>query len=190
MPTDADPEIQLPTSCVSALVNGEPMIADTVLAEALGFSRGRKIREIIERHHDELLSYGKLQTGTVTTHGGTRPTAGRVYFLTEHQALLVTILSKAPRAPAVRRALIECFVAFRKGQQPRPQPQVRGPAEPTRCEWRGKELIRRHKLDLARAVMALDDLGVDVLAIDMRAVVQFSRFLSGREPAPVTTKGA
>ena len=174
------------------IIDGTPRVAASSLAKALGFARPRNIRDLIDRNIEELRSYGHMphvRRMIEIGKGAKREVVD--HLLNEHQALVIASLSSAPNAPAVRRALIECFVAFRKGQQPRPQAQMRGPAAPTRCEWRGKELIRRHKLDLARAVMALDDLGVDVLAIDMNAVVQFSRFLSGREPAPVTaTTGA
>lgn len=150
------------------IVDGAPRVAASSLAKALGFSRSRKIRELIDRNIDELRSYGHVpQVGRMVDIGSGAKREVVDHLLNEHQALVIASLSSAPNAPAVRRALIECFVAFRKGQQPRPQAQMRGPAAPTRCEWRGKELIRRHKLDLARAVMALDDLGVDVLAIDL-----------------------
>ena len=168
-------------------------ISDERLASALDFTRVRDIRKLIGRNRTELETYGVLPhvAQTPGTLGG-RP--GRSYLLNERQAFLVAALSDAPKAPAVRRALIEVFVAWRRGHlsgadaQPRAdQQQLPPPAQSlSRNDWRNRNRIRHHKLELARAVMCLDDIGVDVLAIDMNAVVSFSRFLSGRESTSVS----
>lgn len=38
------------------------------------------------------------------------------FFLNEEQALLISVVSKAPNAPAVRATLIKVFVAWRRGR--------------------------------------------------------------------------
>lgn len=101
----------LSLSDLNTTVNHEPRILDTLLAKKLGMARPRKIRELIERNLDELSRYG------------TCPTAGRVvrgnevaeYYLNEPQALLICIKSDAPKAPDVRQAIIEVFMAYRRG---------------------------------------------------------------------------
>ena len=106
---------------------------------------------------------------------------------------LVAILSNAPNARLVRKVMIAVFAYWRKNNLPQrdTRPTTDGPAPAQslfRNDWRNRNRIRHHKLELARAVMCLDDLGVDVLAIDMNAVVSFSRFLSGRESTVVKSE--
>ena len=172
------------------IFDGAPRIAASSLASALGFSRSRKLRELINRNMDELRSYGHMpQVGRMIVVGNGARRKVKDTLLNEYQSLVLAALSDAPKAPAVRRALIEVFVAWRRGHlsgadaQPRAdQQQLPPPAQSlSRNDWRNRNRIRHHKLELARAVMCLDDLGVDVLAIDMNAVVSFSRFLSGRD---------
>lgn len=50
---------------------------------------------------------------TYSAAGG-RP--GKTYWLNEGQAILVTIRSDAPKAPEVRKELIDVFMAYRRGQ--------------------------------------------------------------------------
>ena len=177
------------------IFDGAPRIAASSLASALGFSRSRKLRELINRNMDELRSYGHMpQVGRMIVVGNGARRKVKDTLLNEYQSLVLAALSDAPKAPAVRRALIEVFVAWRRGHlsgadaQPRAdQQQLPPPAQSlSRNDWRNRNRIRHHKLELARAVMCLDDLGVDVLAIDMNAVVSFSRFLSGRESTSVS----
>ena len=179
------------------IFDGAPRIAASSLASALGFSRSRKLRELINRNMDELRSYGHMpQVGRMIVVGNGARRKVKDTLLNEYQSLVLAALSDAPKAPAVRRALIEVFVAWRRGHlsgadaQPRAdQQQLPPPAQSlSRNDWRNRNRIRHHKLELARAVMCLDDLGVDVLAIDMNAVVSFSRFLSGRESTVVKSE--
>lgn len=96
-------------------IDGEPRARDVEIAERLGLERPRKLRELIERNRVEFESFGLLMQAEASTHNGTRPTAGRVFWLNEEQALLAASLSKAPNAPAVRAMLIRTFVAWRRG---------------------------------------------------------------------------
>ncbi|PWR24949.1 hypothetical protein [Zavarzinia aquatilis] len=100
---------------INASINHEPRILDTVLAQRLGMSRLRAIKELIERNLTELQSYGEVcRMARQTSAQGGRP--GVEYWLTEGQALLICALSRTPVAAQVRRALIEVFMAFRRRQ--------------------------------------------------------------------------
>lgn len=95
----------------------EPRILDVTLAERLGFERDRNIRNIIERNQTELADYGNLLHREAKSRdliGRGRP--GRAYYLNEGQALVICALSRTPAAARVRRALIEVFMAFRRGE--------------------------------------------------------------------------
>ncbi|MGA0564139.1 hypothetical protein ACO2RV_16970 [Ancylobacter sp. VNQ12] len=177
---------------------GEMGILDLALAKALGFERLRDIRKIIERHADELRTYGSLcenvihetaQDGAVSTtetatdgavsskparRGGKRGPIGKEFVLNEHQALVVSALSRTPNAAIVRKALIETFFAFRRG---RAAVSTTLP-DMTQRAVRHRRMIRDAKIDFARVVARLDDLGIDVASIDMGAVRTFSRQFS------------
>jgi hypothetical protein len=93
---------------------------DVDIAERLGFERPRVIRELIARNLKEIESFGRAPCRTAhievpMPNGGSRREDVTEYWLTEEQALLVSVLSKAPNAPAVRAMLIRVFVG-----RPRP----------------------------------------------------------------------
>jgi hypothetical protein len=93
-------------------VDGEPRILDLTLAEHLGFTRPRTIRQLIERSMAELESYG-LIAARCSAYRNRQYTE---YWLNETQALVVCVLSRTERAAEVRRALITVFTAWRRGQ--------------------------------------------------------------------------
>lgn len=94
--------------------DGMPRALDLEIADRLGFDRPRDIRKLIERNKVELEAFGVCATVARTSGSeGGRPATE--YWLNEEQALLVSILSKAPNAPAVRAMLIKVFVAWRRG---------------------------------------------------------------------------
>lgn len=97
-------------------VEGTPRCRDLELAERLGFDRPRDIRKIIQRHEAELAVFGICATVAQNTGKRGRPSAE--YWLNEEQALLVSVVSGAPNAPAVRSMLIKVFVAWRRGHLP------------------------------------------------------------------------
>jgi hypothetical protein len=105
------PDNELTVSDLDA-IDGEPRIFDLVLAEHLGFSRSRAVRQLIERSRTELESYGLIATRC----GDYRNRQFTEYWLNETQALLVCVLSRTERAAQVRRALIAVFTAWRRGQ--------------------------------------------------------------------------
>lgn len=111
---------------IDVAVDVEPRIRDVLLAERLGYKRSRVIRELIERNREELEAYGTI----AVRHGAVEIGSGAIkevteFYLNEHQGLLVCMFSKTEIAAAVRKALIEVFVAFRRTHsQPAPPPHV------------------------------------------------------------------
>lgn len=95
------------------VIESEPRVLDLRLAELLGFSRPRDIRKLIERNRDEIERHGTLRHHGATPAGG-GPEATE-YWLNKAQALLVCILSDAPRAEDARTELIELFLAWERG---------------------------------------------------------------------------
>lgn len=95
---------------------GEPRARDVDVGEKLGFERPRAIRQIISRNLAEIEALGPAPRRVALL---TRPQGGSVeveeFWLNEEQALLVAVLSKAPRAAEVRSMLIRVFVAWRRG---------------------------------------------------------------------------
>lgn len=96
-----------------------PRVRDIEIAERLEFSRPRDIRQLIERNLPEIGRYGAVPRRAVqVTSGNNRMTEVQEYHLNEQQALLVAVLSRAPRAEDVREALITTYTAYRRGLLP------------------------------------------------------------------------
>ena len=93
----------------------QPRVQDIRLAEVLGFERPRVIRGLIERNKDELERYAKLPCHAAVSPGARGPIANE-YWLTEAQAILITMRSDAPNAPDARAELIAVFQAWRHGK--------------------------------------------------------------------------
>ena len=93
---------------------GEPRALDLDVAERLGLSRPRDIRRMIEHNIKELEQFGPCAPHAHVVRGN----PVKEYWLNEEQALLVSTLSNAPNAPAVRAMLIRTFVAWRRGHLP------------------------------------------------------------------------
>jgi hypothetical protein len=104
----------IPTTCLVEL-DSEPRILDIELAERLEFERPRVVRELIARNRDELETYGGLPCHTANPgNQGGRP--GKAYYLNEGQALVICALSRTEKAAAVRKMLIDVFMAYRQGK--------------------------------------------------------------------------
>ncbi len=88
-----------------------PRVRDVELAERLGYKTVANFRELIDSHRIETETYGDLPWITEKSQKQGRPAGA--YFLNEDQALLISMFSMAPRAPEVRRALIEAFRAVK-----------------------------------------------------------------------------
>lgn len=98
----------------------EPRVRDTDLAERLGYSQARDIRKTIGR----MIESGELSgvheraivARTSMPNGGERSVNITEYWLTEREALLLCARSEATRAIEVRAALVDVFIAYRRGQ--------------------------------------------------------------------------
>lgn len=102
---------------------GEPTVSDLKLAGALGFGRATSIRVSIQRHRAELLNFGPLrQTDANPGPQGGRPTTE--FHLNEAQALLVCMFARTEKAAAVRKQVIDVFLAWRRGELASPDATV------------------------------------------------------------------
>lgn len=104
----------------------EPLIRDLDAAERLGFSRPRKIRELIERIWPE--NKRPQSRPTVgrqrTRHGGERAFTVQEYWLTEAEVLKLCARAETKVAEAVLDEMIAVYVAVRRGLLPRPAPAI------------------------------------------------------------------
>ncbi len=107
--------IPLTVADINATINHEPRIQDLRLAGILGFSRPRKIRDLIRAHRAALERLGDVLEAKATTHDGTRPTAGRVYWLTKRQALYITTKAETEFATEATIQMVEVFDAYTAG---------------------------------------------------------------------------
>lgn len=108
----------------------EPLVRDLDLADRLGLANPYDVRSMILANIAELELYGEVsrQRRETSARGG-RP--GTEYRLTEPQALLVCMFSRTERAAAVRKALIEVFMAWRRqAAMPAAESLVADPALP------------------------------------------------------------
>jgi hypothetical protein len=127
--TAASQGMILSLSDLNTALDAEPRILDVMLAERLGFSRPVDIRKLISRNFSELRAYGEVyatmaqtssQLGEVFTQSvktsakGGRPSTA--FYLNESQALLICMFSRTPKAAQVRKAIIDVFMAYRRGQ--------------------------------------------------------------------------
>lgn len=84
-------------------------------SSATGMAVPRKIRQNqIEANRAELETHGPLRMELIQSAG--RPSTA--YYLNEEQALLVCMFSRTDKAAAVRKLVIDTFMAVRRGQQP------------------------------------------------------------------------
>lgn len=100
---------------LNTTVNHEPRILDVTLADKLGMKNRHSIRSTIEANRQELEAYGEVsQHSRETTKRGGRPSTE--YYLNEAQCLLVCMYSRTEKAAIVRKAIIEVFMAYRRGE--------------------------------------------------------------------------
>lgn len=125
----------------------EPRVRDLDLAERLGFSLARDIRQIIRRNGDELAMHGEVFGVTPkTSPKGGRP--GVEFWLNEPQALLVCMFSRTPKAAEVRRQVVGVFLAWRRGELDRAAP----PAAPAPAPVDPWSMMERRLAALEAAV--------------------------------------
>lgn len=104
---------------------GEPCVRDARLGEVLGFSRPRDLRQLINANLQELTDHGLARRVAAPIQSG----KGRVqfvdeYWLNEAQALLVCMFARTEKAAAVRKQVIDVFLAWRRGELASPDTTV------------------------------------------------------------------
>lgn len=163
---------------------GEPRIMDIRLAEALGYTRPRRIRQIITRHEDSLMALGPL-------HKSFEETAGRpaeTYWLNKSQAMRLCTFAGTKEASGVIRELLDLFEG---GTTLCPQARTKPLSEiadeaPVRPDH-GSDAIRqiaRHDIAMLRLDMADEFRRVygEVLAeVAATPVLDMRRLLARRE---------
>lgn len=103
-------------------INNEPRVGHHQLALALG-TRPQEIARLIRRNLPEVDTLGAVCVAvTQNTLDKNRGRPGREFHLNEAQALLICMFSRTPAAAAVRKNLIEVFMAWRR-QRARPAPR-------------------------------------------------------------------
>ena len=95
-------------------IEGKPRILDMTLAECLGFTRPRTIRQLIERNRSELERYGAVIAARYSDHQNRQFIE---YWLSETQAILVCLFSRTERGAEVREAVITVFTSWRRAQR-------------------------------------------------------------------------
>ncbi|QBR34855.1 hypothetical protein ETW23_00390 [Leisingera sp. NJS201] len=95
--------------------NGEPRMRDLDIAEALGYSRARDFRQLLDRCAEALRGFGEVICGTVP-HIKMRGRDPKEYWLNEHQTFYICTQSKTDNAFAITRQIINLFVAWRNGR--------------------------------------------------------------------------
>ncbi len=104
---------------LNAEIDGEPRILDVTLAISLGMRQPLNVRQTIKGNLAEISMHGEVFTQAVkTTSKGGRPSVA--YYLNEPQALLICMWSNTEKAAAVRKALIEVFMEYRRGKIGKP----------------------------------------------------------------------
>lgn len=108
----------LSISDLNTSFDAEPRILDIRVAEQLGYERPADIRDLIARNEAELETYGEVFRTVRKTPSAKGGRPSQDIFLNEGQLLLLCMLSRAPNAPAVRKQVIDVFIAWRAGTLP------------------------------------------------------------------------
>ncbi|WP_316224976.1 MULTISPECIES: hypothetical protein [unclassified Bradyrhizobium] len=98
-------------------VEDEPRVKDVCIGEHLGMAQPLNIRATIEANRAELEGFGPIHAAReLVVHGSGAQREITIYYLNEQQALLLCMFSRTAKAAEVRKALIEVFIAWRRGQ--------------------------------------------------------------------------
>lgn len=95
------------------VIDNEPRIKDVVLGERLGLKKARDVRVVIKSNMAELLAYGCAPLLTAHEKIGFVTRQTEAYYLNEPQALLICMFSRTQKAAAVRKELIDVYMAYR-----------------------------------------------------------------------------
>lgn len=95
------------------VIDNEPRIKDVVLGECLGLKKARDVRVVIKSNMAELLAYGCAPLVTAHEKIGFVTRQTEAYYLNEPQALLICMFSRTEKAAAVRKELIDVYMAYR-----------------------------------------------------------------------------
>ncbi len=167
-------------------VDGEPRVRDLDLAEKLGFDRPRDIRKLIERNIVEIERFGTCATVAHVVRGN--PT--KEFHLNEEQALLVSVLSNAPNAAAVRAMLIRVFVAFRRGELETKVPKAQNPAligREARLQFRmGLSVAKMLGLTGNQAALSANGLALRTTGVDVLEAMGQKRLVAPQQEVLLT----
>lgn len=138
-------------------IDGEPRARDIEIAERLGYSRPRAVRDLIKKNLAEIEAFGAVRHGAnIAVSGKGKETEVEEFWLTEEQALAVATLSKAPNAAAVRAMLIRTFVAWRRGHLASAAGEI-GVLSPEACKVIGgivKKVVHAQLAEVTPAIVA------------------------------------
>lgn len=95
------------------VIDNEPRIKDVVLGERLGLKKTRDVRVVIKSNMAELLAYGCAPLVTAHEKIGFVTRQTEAYYLNEPQALLICMFSRTQKAAAVRKELVDVYMAYR-----------------------------------------------------------------------------
>lgn len=95
------------------VIDNEPRIKDVVLGERLGLDRPRAIRQVVKSNMAKLLVYGCAPLVMAHEKIGFVTRQTEAYYLNEPQALLICMFSRTQKAAAVRKELINVYMAYR-----------------------------------------------------------------------------
>ena len=112
LPEQSKPRIVIPLNVTD--IRDDGVIHDLRLAEQLGIRRDRNIRQLIERHADNLKRFGELLYRTANNRGPGPRTIE--YYLNRKQALFIIGKSDAPNAVEIQILVIEVFDAWLSGK--------------------------------------------------------------------------
>jgi hypothetical protein len=154
------------------VVDGQFYVRDVCLAEKLGFSRPRVIRELIERHKEELAKHGPSphRTAMVDIGSGAKREVIETYF-NEAQALIIVRHSKTPNADAIYAEMIEVFLSYKRGElKPAPTaPAIPPKPNPSRYAFKD-HLASGSLLPSYSAILEREDLCAAAWQRDQNAV--------------------
>ena len=147
---------------------GERWFTRGDIGKALGYEDDKSIYRVFSRNADEFTD-SMTTVVKMTTVTGLKDT--RIFSI--RGAHLLAMLSRTDVAKEFRRFLLDLLERERRAPP-------RLPAL-SRDDARRARQVRYQKLQLTKAVWELDELGVDVTAIDMNVVRSFARLMLSDE---------